>query len=520
MDLGGRAAALGRALLTAATNRAATGGLVWIAFALLLCSAAAPVFSTVLPPLFDYPNHLARMSLLAAGGNRFYSVRWAVLPNLAEDLVVPPLARLVPLETAGKLFLVAIFGLIAAGVVFLNRVATGGWRFWPLAVFLLLYNRILLWGFLNYLFGLGAWLFGLGLWLALEERRPWLRLVVSSAAALVCFFSHLAAFAIYALTVCGVELPDAVVAIRARCWSALERRATIVGGQFVLPSILFFRWLWRWNQPGSGGISFAAFPRKLDLLFSVFDNYDRVFDIFGFVLFIGLLFWLGLTGRLGLAPRIGSALGLLFVTYLLSPSQIYGGSGLDHRLPLALFLLLVAGSAPSFPSRRAAIAVSSAVGLLLALRLAVVELIWLRADRIYSADLAGIDKLPRGVRLAVAYPANMIHVASVPEVHLAAMAVVRRDAFVPTLFAIPGQQPLALRAPWTAIAGAAQPPALWAVLTGGTLRPPLPSQLASFDAVALVGSGPVTALPNSCIEPVFSGPNLRIFAIGCRVGRG
>ena len=71
---------------------------------------AVPLFSTVLPPLFDYPNHLARMHLLSEGGNQFYAVHWEPLPNLAQDLIVPPLARLMPLDIASKLFLVAIFG--------------------------------------------------------------------------------------------------------------------------------------------------------------------------------------------------------------------------------------------------------------------------------------------------------------------------------------------------------------------------------------------------------------------------
>ena len=62
--------------------------------------AAVPLFSTVLPPLFDYPNHLARMHLLGESGNQFYTVRWEPLPNLAQDLIVPPLARLIPLDIA------------------------------------------------------------------------------------------------------------------------------------------------------------------------------------------------------------------------------------------------------------------------------------------------------------------------------------------------------------------------------------------------------------------------------------
>src|ERR1700749_219055 len=100
--------------------------LVWSGFALLLTLSAVPVFSTVLPPLLDYPNHLARMHLLAEGGDAFYSVQWAVLPNLAEDLIVPPLARVMPLDLAAKLYLIMIFALIAGGVIWLNRVATAG----------------------------------------------------------------------------------------------------------------------------------------------------------------------------------------------------------------------------------------------------------------------------------------------------------------------------------------------------------------------------------------------------------
>jgi hypothetical protein len=475
------------------------------------------VFSTVLPPLLDYPNHLARMHLLAEGGDRFYAVRWAPLPNLAEDLIVPPLARLMPLEMAGKLFLVAIFALIAGGVLYLNRVATGGWRLWPLAAFLLLYNRTFLWGFLNYLFGLGAALIGLGLWLALEGRRPWLRAFAAAITALICFFSHLAAFGVYVLAICGIELARITADLRAGRRLALGRSAAILAAAFVIPAALLLRWQ---RQTGESGIAYAEFPRKLDLLFSVFDNYDRIFDILSFALFVSLLIWLGWTRRLGLTPRLGSAAALLSIAYLALPSQIYGGSGLDHRVPLAGFLLLIAGSAPRFPSRRAAVAVGSAAALLLVVRIALIERVWLRADRIYAVALAGIDRLPRGVRLAVAYPADMIHAAAVPEVHLAAMAVVRRDAFVPTLFAAPGQQPLALRPGWAAIAAAAQPPLLWAALTVATTRPALPA-LAPFDAVALVGRGPVREPPGCLLRPLLAAPTFRIFALRCAAaGRG
>jgi hypothetical protein len=157
-DLGSRVAAVGRAGLSRrqdwgylsnipqATAKPASAGCgalhVWSAFALLMTLMTVPLFSTVLPPLFDYPNHLARLYLLMEGGNAFYTVQWEPLPNLAQDLIVPSLAVLMPLALASKLFLVMVFGLITGGAIWLNRVATGAWRVWPLLAFLLLYNRI------------------------------------------------------------------------------------------------------------------------------------------------------------------------------------------------------------------------------------------------------------------------------------------------------------------------------------------------------------------------------------------
>ncbi len=474
---------------------------------------AVPLFSTVLPPLFDYPNHLARMHLLSEGGNQFYAVHWEPLPNLAQDLIVPPLARLMPLDIASKLFLVAIFGLITGGTIWLNRVAAGAWRMWPLLAFLLLYNRMFLWGFLNYLFGIGVALAGAALWLALERERWWLRTLSASVVALACYLSHIAAFGFYALVIIGIELSPAWSELRARRWPALARRMAIVGAQFAIPAVLFLGY---WHPAAAGGISYAAFWRKADLLFSVFDNYDRAFDIVCFALFLGLIGWLAATRRLRLAPRLAGAVGLVFAAYLLLPSQIYGGSGADHRLPVAMFLLLIAASAAKFPNRRTAAAIGVAAAVLLVARMALIEYVWLRADHIYSADLAGIDMLPRGAKLAVAYPASAVNFAPVPEVHLAVLAVARREAFVPTLFAYQGQQPIALKPPYDTLADAATPQDLWAVIeravdTAETAV--LPRALQHYDFVAVTGGEPSDVPPTQCLRPFFRQPTFEIFTV-------
>src|SRR5260370_3777555 len=84
----------------------------WSAFAVLFLLAALPVLSVELPPLFHYPNHLARMDLLARlpgseALQRHYEPHWLVIPHLGMDLVVPTLVRFLPLAWAGQAFVLA-----------------------------------------------------------------------------------------------------------------------------------------------------------------------------------------------------------------------------------------------------------------------------------------------------------------------------------------------------------------------------------------------------------------------------
>jgi hypothetical protein len=483
--------------------------LVFAAFAVLLGIVSVPLFSTVLPPLVDYPNHLARLHLIAEGGNQFYAVRWAPLPDLAADLVVPALARVMPLAVAGKLFVVLIFALTASGVVWLNRVVTGRWRAWPLLAFALLYNRILLWGFINYLFGVGVALCGLALWLALEER-PAAQLAASIPVALACFFSHIAAFGVYALAIAGVELLPLLGLLRGRRLAGAAQRLALAAAQFVVPAILLFGF-----QPAEpkGPLSFGGIWRKADLLFSVFDNYSRPFDIACFVLFAGLLAGLAWKRRLRIAPRLGAALAVLFAAYLTLPSQMFSGSGVDRRVPIVLFLLLIAASAPTLP-RRPALVIGIAIAGLFAARMAVIEALWRQSDRVYTADIVALDALPSGARLAVAFPPRDVNAGAVPQLHVATLAAMRREAFVPTVFAYASQQPLALRPPFDTLA-AASPQALWEAFIGGdpAARARTAAVLKGYDFIVFTDRAPfsVPALP--CLEAMPATASFQLFAL-------
>lgn len=495
--------------LEAAVSSGISGRRFAFGFLIALALSSIPLFSTILPPLLDYPNHLARMSLLAAAGDPglagYYRVDWAPLPDLAMDVIVPALSRALPLERAGTLFIVMIFALLAGGTAWLNRVLHGGWRWWPLAAFLLLYSRTLLWGFLNYLFGLGLALGALALWLQLERRPVW-RVAASSAAALAVYLSHLSAFGVYALALLGIEAAALAALALQQAWRPLARRLAAAGIQFLVPALLLIFW----RHGGSGPLAFNL-ARKPDLLFSIFDNYDRRFDVLCFALFLLLLIGLAATRRLGLAPVLRLPLALVTLGYLMMPSQLFGASGADHRLPVALFLLLIAGSAPSWPSRHAEQAAGLALALVFLLRLGAVERVWLRADQTYRDDLAALDLLPDGATLALAAPPRTVQAGGIPTLHLPVLAIARRHAFVPTLFAYAGQQPVALTAAGTTLATQDDTAALWTALTepGGTP----PAALKSYDFVVLLDTAPFAVPAQDCLAPVRLNPDFQLFAI-------
>src|SRR5438552_14923988 len=87
----------------------------------LFLVSVSPVLMVAIPAMADYPNHLARMYVLTAAdtpeANPFYEVTRFLYPNLAMDLLVPPLARLLGVELATKVFLLVSQILIVSGAI-------------------------------------------------------------------------------------------------------------------------------------------------------------------------------------------------------------------------------------------------------------------------------------------------------------------------------------------------------------------------------------------------------------------
>jgi hypothetical protein len=488
-------------------------------FAVLALLASLPVLLTGTLPLADYPNHLARMHILSAlplsnSLQRYYEVNWQVLPNLAMDLVIPPLARWLPLVWAGKVFVVLTLCLLAGGAALLHRVLFGSWSAWSCLAFLLLLSHTLLWGSINYLFGVGASLAAFALWIALYRRPVWLRLALGTVLALGVFFAHLLAFGFYGAMVAGYELG---VILRERPPIARALRALIVGGAPFLPPLAALLLL----TPGTAGgpIEFNHIGRKFELFFEIFDNYNTPFDLASLALAVfalALAFW---RRWIILHPAIAMPLGLFLLAYLTMPSLIATSAGADRKAPVMLALVLVAGSRWTAPTARSARAFMGVAFLLFMVRTGVVAAEWRQSDLAYAQLLPALDKVPIGSRIAITYP--QVKCGGTTLFHFPTLAVSRRDAFVPTLFANPTQQPIALRPQYRALAGQLSPWRLWDALVKRTAPLNLAERaaLADYDFIVFVGQRPFAQPAEKGLSPLVTTPHFvlaRIDAVSAR----
>ncbi|HXP30961.1 MAG TPA: hypothetical protein VN832_07710 [Stellaceae bacterium] len=491
-------------------------------FAVLLAASSAPLLACDILPLVDYPNHLARVQLLASLAQspvlqQFYTLAWRPIPDLAIDLVAPPLLRFLPLLPTGKLFVLASFALMAGGAAALHRVLFGRWSAWPCLAFLLLYGRLLLWGLLNYLFGIGLAVAALAGWIALAERGNAVRIVAGTIFALAVYLAHLMAFGVYAVLLLGYEAGQ-LLRRRAplRAWF---RAVAVAGLPLAVPLAIMAL---AGNGGGGGGVSFSHPWRKLDLLFSVFDLYHRPFDVACFVLAVIGLGWAYWRRWIALAPAMVVPLALLAMVYLAMPTQLLGASGADRRLPLALFLTLFGSSAWVPPRPRLERLYLGAAAAMLALRLATVMASWQTSDSDYRALLAELDRIPIGSRIAVAYSEGAVNVVATPLTHFPVLAVARRQAFVPTLFAQAGQQPVTLLPPFQALAQRLSPDSLWAAFVTGAA--PLDSDrraaLAEYDYVVFTDREPFALASTAGLELAFQARRFALYRVAQLDGAG
>lgn len=413
------------------------------ALACLTMFCLLPVLLVDIPAMVDYPNHLARMSILARAGTALehplYQIAWAPYPNLAMDVIVPPVARWIGVEAATKLFYLVSQILIVGGTAALAAAAGGGTMTAGIIACLLLYAMPFAFGFVNFEFALGLALFALAIWVRLANRPLGLRLAVHAIAVTILYFAHLFVLGIYGFAIGLIEL------WRLRQGLPPPRRIAILWGGMAAPAIAVAL------LAGAGGGSIGgtgtiwSAGAKLYWL-SMLNGWSREFSLVPTLLLavpLCLAFLRGWLRLVGPGPWLAAGFALLF---LVLPFRLFDTAFVDGRVLLATLLILPAFSAARFPRERIAEIFRTTLVLACLINASFAIFVQLSYRSEYQGLTAAFELMPSGSRLLPAGlgqeedpPSDLL---DYPMYHAATLAVHTRDAFVPTLFTSPGKQPL------------------------------------------------------------------------------
>lgn len=425
--------------------------LLALAFLLLTAAVLAPLALVEILMMVEYPNHLARIHVLASIEapprlQEIYSVAWGVIPNLAMDAVLPWLAQQVGLFAAGKLFIAMTMLMLAGGTLALHWALLGRVSYWPLVIFVFVYNTALALGFLNYIFGIGICLFLLAFWVKSENLPVAIRIALFSLGATMLFFVHPTALGAYGVSLGCFELAR-LSRHRALDLRVLGRRIFLSGSQFVIPAglLLVFRPLSEGGGTEYLFLSKALLASQLPISF----HNSRV-DL---VLLVALAVFAVLALRNGwvrLVPEARlSCLGLA-ICVVLVPTWLLGNWGSDFRLVLPLLGILIAGTAFTPAREMTGLAVAGIAVLLLAGRLVTVASDWRAFDSLQQEMRAAGRQLPPSARILSAVDDWDKAVRAAPTEHrrvfynITALLLLERPVFLPNLFMAKGLQPLAV----------------------------------------------------------------------------
>jgi hypothetical protein len=465
------------------------------------------------PPLLDYPNHLARMYVLAFGAHdpilsRMYEQHWAIIPNLAIDLVLPELLKLLPIYLAGRVVLGVTLLLPLAGAIVYHRVAFGVRSYWPLVAALAAYNALFIFGFMNFLLALGMALLAAAGWLRWRERHPAWVTAFATLASVAIFFMHLFGLVFLAVLLGAEELATYWRKRRTSGagWPHLLRRAAMGAITFAPPVVLCL--LAPLNHL-DGGVMYRPLWHKLYGLTEPFLAYDGFADgVTGGVFLCGLHLAF-LQRRLRASAGIGLALSVLFVAYLVCPFVMKQTAFIDARFPIMLGLLLFAGLRPVALSPPARIAIAAALALILVGRTASVAEVWLDHNRDLAEFRRVIAAVAPGSRVLVVsvdpqdapdYWAGVRRGRGMPgffrlDFHLPALLTIERHAFFPYLFTVAAKQPLSVTPPFDRISvPEGQPPDWQSLVVGYNVHPVTPAPYLAnwqrtYDDVLLLNAG-------------------------------
>jgi hypothetical protein len=448
----------------------------WVGLGLMLGCLLIPLILTEVPPLTDYPNHLARCYLLAFGSSDpalrpMFSAHWQIIPNIGVDLILPKLMHVFSPLLAGRVMLAFCLLIPTTGAIALSRAYFGRRSLWQIATGFAAFNVLFLMGFMNFELAIGIAMWGAAAWIRYREQSVAAAVASAMILAPIVFLFHLFGFCFYALLVGSYEF-FVLFERGLRTWADVRyaaRRVLTFGVAMVIPALLY-------SASPLERVSFSpawvSLPRKLYIAFDSILEYSSLFDLLIAASLVAFLVFCVMNGRARISKAALICCTALLCIYLVTPVSFKGVYFVDTRLPVMLGFMVFAGFMPrGLNWRERTVSVGFFIILFVA-RVALITNVWVDSQRDLTDLRQTIASVGPGSRVLAAdvkyidnpdWYSNMPLCRRLPEVaptywHLASFVLLDRHAFWPNIFAEESQQPIAINEPYRELEAVRSPP--------------------------------------------------------------
>jgi hypothetical protein len=491
-------------------------------FLILFAFAISPTLMVDIPAMADYPNHLARMYLLVAGGtahaNPFYEITWKMYPNLGMDLIVPQIARFMPVESATKVFFVFTQVLLVSGAIALEIAVKRRHELAGLAALLALHSLPFSLGLINFEFGMALALWGAASWIAMREQSETLRLAAHTCFVVALFLAHFFALGIYGATLGILEL-QRIISQKASIRDAARSLALLAAPALAVLGLM----LATGGSIGARGADWMLTWKPVWLFLALNGYSIHLAAASAAIIGVGILFLL-FKKALRLSQQGKWLAAGFLLLFLAMPSRIVATKFVDIRLVIAAILIL-----PTFatiqPVRAARELAAAAVSAIVLVNSIVVGKVWRDYDREYATLKSSFKHVERGaivlVGRSVAGASSVL--IDAPMKRGPTLAVHYAGALVSSLYTDPGMQPVELRKEFQrfnidiSTESYEPPPVPLLAATARSVSPPdAPAYLSNwashFDYLYLVGRRIPNPLPD-LLEEAVGGERFALYRI-------
>jgi hypothetical protein len=480
-----------------------------IAAAILFC--ALPVLTVLLPPLTDYPNHLVRFWLLAGGTAEphlaaFYKADWSsALTNTGLDFLAAEGARFFNVEAVAKFLLFVAAAAAPAGAALLSRTIFGRTSYWQVLIFATAWTSPLLTGLFSFELGIGIALLFAWLDYATADRRSWIGFCRRALQGFAALLIHPFGFAYYALLTAGLALGCEKRCLGFHALPGSAKRIALASLPLAVSVLLLA--LRSLSMPyaaigTNAGYELTWQPMGLEdfalRLIEPLRSYELSADLVFVAALAAPVVWALARGALLTHAGLMVVAGGLAILSLAAPEQIGSTSHINVRLFTMAMFTFAAGAYPALDlSRRSQAALACLALLTVGMRSVWIEEVWRARQTDVVSLYAALEHLPEGSRVLPVDAASGLaldepigrRIVSLPTYrHFAAMAVMRRHAFVPIIFAEKGKQPLTILPPYDELLGL-DPPGIAQLSPEKSAGTTLKNWKRQFDYVLLFNAG-------------------------------